>query len=787
MKQFFFLTLTALLTAFGAVAQERVTVSGYIKDAANGEGLIGATVQVRGQSLGAAANEYGFYSLTLPKGSYELVWSYVGYEPLTRTVALTAGQKMDVQLKSADVQMQEVVVKTTKPEQNVTSLEMGVSKLEMKTVKAMPALLGEVDVVRSIQLLPGVSTVGEGATGFNVRGGNIDQNLILLDEAPVYNSSHLLGFFSVFNPDAVKDLKLVKGGIPAQYGGRLSSLLDVRMKEGNSKQFSVSGGIGTVSSRLTVEGPIRKDKSSFIVTGRRSYADLFLKASPNQDLRNNIAYFYDLTVKVNNTIGPKDKVFVSGYFGADVFSLKSPDSGDFRMSWKNKTATVRWNHLFSDRLFANFTGVYSDYYYNLGVPSGPQAFDWTSNIYNYSGKADFTYYLSTRNTVSFGAQAIRHRFTPGNVKQEREGSIVNPISMPEKHAMEYAAYLDNEQSIGRKLSLQYGLRLSAYQYLGAGTTYDYVGEPNRKLTPTNPQTYGKNEAIATYANLEPRFSLRYSVDASSSIKATYNRTAQYIHLISSSTAASPLDLWYPTTSNVKPERADQVAVGYFRNFKENAIEASVEGFYKTMENQIDYRDGAQTLLNEHLEGDLMYGRGRAYGAEFYLKKNTGRLNGWVSYTLSRSERKVAGLSNDEWYAAKYDRRHMLSVVGIYNLNKRLSLSANFAYNTGVATTAPNARYEWDGMTLPHNTTNNRNAFRVPAYHRLDLSATLQGKRNPTRRWQGEWVFSVYNAYGRRNAFTVYFRQAENNPQQTEAVRLSILGAVLPSVTYNFKF
>jgi len=786
MKQFFLFTLTLLLTSLAAVAQERFTISGYIKDAANGEGLIGATVQVKGQALGAAANEYGFYSLTLPKGTYELVWTYVGFEPQAKTVALTVNQKLDVQLKSADILMQEVIVKTTKPEQNVTSLEMGVSKLEMKTVKAMPALLGEVDVVRSIQLLPGVSTVGEGATGFNVRGGNIDQNLILLDEAPVYNSSHLLGFFSVFNPDAVKDIKLIKGGIPAQYGGRLSSLLDVRMKEGNAKKLAVSGGIGTVSSRLTVEGPFRKDKSSFIVTGRRSYADLFLKAASDPDLKNNVAYFYDLTVKVNNTLGPRDKVFVSGYFGADVFSLKMPDSGNFRMSWRNQTATVRWNHL-RDRLFANFTGVYSDYNYQLGVPNGAQAFDWVSNIYNYSGKADFSYYLNTRNTISFGAQAIRHRFSPGDVRQNSEGSIVNPLVMPEKNAMEYAAYLDNEQTIGRKLSLQYGLRVSAYQYLGAGTTYDYVGERNRKLTPTNPRTYAANETIAQYGNLEPRFSLRYTVDANSSVKATYNRTAQYVHLISSSTAASPLDLWYPTTHNVKPERADQVALGYFRNFRQNAIEASVEGFYKTLENQIDYRDGAQTLLNEHLEGDLLYGQGRAYGAEFYVKKNTGKLNGWVSYTLSRSERKVDGLSNNEWYAAKYDRRHMLSVVGIYNLNKRLSLSANFAYNTGIATTAPNARFEWDGMTLPHNTTNERNTFRVPAYHRLDLSATLQGKRNPSRRWQNEWVFSVYNAYGRRNAFTVYFRQNEDNARQTEAVRLSILGSVLPSVTYNFKF
>ncbi len=782
-----------LLLPFWSFGQKQYTLSGHIRDAANGEGLIGAIVQVEGQGVGATTNEYGFYSLTLKEGDYSLRYSYLGFASQTRKIDLQANQKIDIQLATEDIQMQEVIVTDTPPDQNVSSMDMGVSKMEMKTIKAMPALLGEVDVIRSIQLLPGVSTVGEGASGFNVRGGGVDQNLILLDEAPVYNASHLMGFFSVFNPDAVKDVKLVKGGIPAQYGGRLSSLLDVRMKEGNAKQFAASGGIGTISSRLTLEGPIQKDKSSFIIAGRRSYADLFLKLSGDEDMKNNQLYFYDLSAKTNFTLGPKDRLFLSGYFGNDAFRFQSSD-GDFsaKLRWGNKTGTIRWNHLFSDRLFANFTGIYSHYDYLLGVPTGSQAFEWTSHIYNYSGKADFTYYLNVRNTLSFGANLIHYRFHPGEAKPLGNESFFNPYILQQQRGVEYAAYVDNEQSLGQRLSLQYGLRFSAYDFTGPQTVFDYEGPVGQRKKPVNERTYKAGESIALYTNLEPRFSMRYSLTPGSSLKASYNRMAQYVHLISNTTAASPLDIWAPSTNNIKPELADQVALGYFRNLNDDQIETSAEVFYKTMQNQIDYVPGAETLLNQQLEGDLLYGKGRAYGLELYVRKNTGRLNGWVSYTLSRSERKIEGINNHQWYPAKYDRRHMLSVVGIYALNKRLSLSGNFAYNTGVATTFPNARYEIDGgkLTVPHNTDGTRNNYRVPAYHRLDLSLTLQSKKNETRRWQGEWVFSVYNVYSRRNAFTVYFRQNDERDDittQTEAVRLSILGSILPSVTYNFTF
>jgi hypothetical protein len=656
-----------------------------------------------------------------------------------------------------------------------------VNRLDVKTIKTMPALLGEVDVIRSIQMLPGVTTVGEGAAGFNVRGGSIDQNLILLDEAPVYNSSHLFGFFSVFNPDAVKDVKLLKGGIPAQYGGRLSSLLDVRMKDGNSKNMAFSGGIGTVSSRFAVEGPLVKDKSSFIIAGRRTYGDLFLKLSP--EFKDNQLYFYDLSTKVNYTINDKNRIYLSGYFGRDVFKLGE----DASMNWGNATGTFRWNHLFNARLFSNLTLVYSDYDYSLGVPTGAQAFKWKSNIINYSAKADFSYYLNTNSTFTFGASSMLYRFKPGKATPTGNNSVFNPIELDHQHGLEHALYADHEQHIGSRLILQYGLRLSALDYLGSGTVYDYEGENGKRKTPVNPRVFGSRESIKLYANLEPRFTARYTLTESSSLKMSYNRMAQYIHLISNTTASSPLDVWSPSTTNIKPEIADQLALGLFKNLKDNMYETSVEAYYKTMSNQIDYVDGADLLLNQDMEADLLYGKGRAYGVEFFARKNSGRLNGWISYTLSRTERQIDGINNNEYYAAKYDKTHNINAVGVYQLTKRLNLSGNFVYGTGVATTFPNGRFEQDGIIVPINTDNARNNFRVPAYHRLDLSATLDGKKKPGRKYESSWTFSLYNLYSRRNAFSVYFRQNEDNPQKTEAVRLSVFGSVIPSVTYNFKF
>jgi len=763
-----------------ANASGNVTISGYLKDAATGEALIGASVLVKSLGVGSTANEYGFYSLTLPKGSYTFTYTYVGYASTEETLELSSNLTHSIKLKTQGVQTDEVLVLGNKPDQNVKSVETGVNRLDMRQVKLVPALMGEVDVVRSIQLLPGVTTVGEGATGFNVRGGGIDQNLILMDEAPVYNSSHLFGLFSVFNPDAVKDLKLVKGGIPAAYGGRLSSLLDIRMKDGNSQRLGLSGGIGVVSSRLAIEAPIVKDKSSFIIAGRRSYADLFLKAVPEQ--KDNQAYFYDLSAKANYTLGEKDKLFLSGYFGRDVFKF-----GDlFQNNWGNATGTLRWNHVFNSRLFMNVTTLASKYDYSLGVPNGSQGFEWNSNITDYSAKADFEFYQSPQSTMRFGLSGIYYTFQPGHVQPTEAGSIFRELKLDEQQATEWAAYLDEERQFGPALSVQLGLRVSMFENRSKGMFYDYVGERGRQLTPVNGQTF-ESKPVASYPNLEPRLSVRYSLTESSSLKASYNRMVQYIHLISNTTAATPLDVWLPSTRNIKPEHADQVSLGYFRNFQNNAYEASVEVFAKQMDNQIDYINGANTLLNTQLESELLYGRGRAYGTEFYLKKAEGRLTGWVSYTLSRSERQVDGLNRDQWYANKYDKTHVLAVVGVYELSPRLSLSATFNYSTGVATTYPDSRFTYQGLQVPHVGDDARNNFRVPAYHRLDLGATLKGKPHPERRWQGSWTFSIYNVYARRNAYGMYFRQKEDNPTQTEAVRLAVFGTILPSVTYNFTF
>jgi hypothetical protein len=764
---------------------EKSTASGYVKDSKNGEKLIGVNVYVKGTTTGTSTNEYGFYSLTLPKGKYELVASYIGYTPLIKEIDLRAGNvKIDFEISEQDIQLQEVVVKAEADDQNVKGIEMSVNKLDIKTIQKIPAFLGEVDVIRSIQLLPGVSTVGEGATGFNVRGGAIDQNLVLLDEAPVYNSAHLFGFFSVFNPDAVKDVKLIKGGIPAQYGGRLSSLLDVRMKEGNSKRFEMNGGIGAIFSRLAIEAPIVKDKASFIVAARRSYIDVLAKPFLDSDLRNSQFYFYDLTAKVNYTINPKNTVFVSGYFGRDVFGA------GFKFNWGNSTSTVRWNHLFSDRLFMNLTAFYSNYDYEIGFKDevNRSRFDWNSNIINYSVKPDFTYFLNTKNTIKFGAQSILYDFRPGNAIIT-SNDISSDISLDTKYALESGFYIDNEQKIGEKLTLQYGFRYSTFQYMGKGEAYEFGQEkPNTRRPVVSVKSYDQWETIQNYGNFEPRFSLNLELNATTSLKASYNRMVQYLHLVSNTAAATPVDVWTPSTNNIKPQLADQFAVGLFKNFRDNTYETSVEVYYKDLQNQLDFIDNADLLLNRFLEGDLLQGVGRAYGAEFYVKKSKGRLTGWISYTLSRTERQVEGLNNDNWFPNRYDRPHNLNTSLSYEFNEYWSASANFVLQSGTPVTFPTSRVQVQDYIIPYNVEATRNNFRVPTYHRLDFSVTkINKKKKPNQRWESNWVFSVYNAYNRRNPFTIYFRRNQDVPVNTEAVRLAIIGSVVPAVSYNFKF
>ena len=769
------------------------TVSGYIKDAANGEGLIGVSVYVKESGTGAVTNNYGFYAVTLPPGQYSVVISYIGYAKQTRTINLANGNvRLDVELKQEGEQLQEVVVSTNRSDDNIKNIEMSVNQIDVKTLKRIPALLGEVDVIRSIQLLPGVSTVGEGATGFNVRGGSIDQNLVLLDEAPVYNSSHLFGFFSVFNPDAVKDVKLIKGGIPANYGGRIASILDVRLKEGNSKKAELNGGIGLIFSRLSYERPVFKGKGSFIVAARRSYADVLAQPFLNGDLKGSKFYFYDLTAKGNYRINDKNTVFLSGYLGRDVFGA------DFGFNWGNATVSGRWNHVFSDRLFLNTTAYYSNYDYSLNSDlKGKNTSDYfrtDSRIVDYSIKPDFTLYVG-KNTISFGGQSIFHDFQPGTATAASAGSV-RTFGLESKYSLENALYVGNEQQVDKKLQLQYGLRYSLFSYIGPGEAYTFqtdvpVGTRRQVITSV---AYKGRDVIKTYGNFEPRFAAKYELNNTSSLKLSYNRLAQYIHLISNTSASTPLDIWTPSTNNIKPQLADQIAGGYFKNFGRSTstgseFEASVEVYYKWLQNQIDYIDGASLILNKFLEGDLLTGKGRAYGAEFYVKRNTGVVNGWISYTLAKTERQVAGINNGNWYPTRFDKRHVLTSVLLIDpsRSKRWNFSATFTLASGTPATFPTNRFEYEGIAVPQNFGNTRNNYRIPAYHRLDLAATLQGRKRPGKRKDDNWVFSVYNVYARKNAFSVYFQPNETNTLVTEAVRYSVFATIIPSVTYNFKF
>ena len=768
-------------------SQNKVTIQGYIRDKSDGEGLIGATLQLKGTSMGVQTNPYGYYSLTLPPGEYECIVRYVGYGTQTKTLKIQQDRTINWELEPEANVLEEVVVRTEAADSQVKSLEMSVAKVPMSTIRKMPALLGEVDVIRSIQFLPGVSTVGEGASGFNVRGGGIDQNLVLLDEAPVYNSSHLFGFFSVFNPDAVKDVKLIKGGIPAAYGGRISSILDVRMKEGNAKKWEVNGGIGTIFSRFSIEAPLVKDRGSFIVAGRRSYIDVLAKPFLNNDLRNSQFYFYDLTAKANYKINDKNNIYASGYFGRDVFG-----SG-FGFNWGNATTTLRWNSLFSNKLFLNTTVFYSNYDYSLDSDlsgtDNQDSFRWKSNIINYSIKPDFTFYPAAGHTVTWGGQSIYYDFSPGEATAVSGGES-RSIGLPNKYALESGLYANHEYQVSPRFSLQYGIRYSMYHYLGPGTRYTV--QPNREQpadrgTILDQQEFGRGEVMESYGNWEPRFSFNYSLRSNASVKFSYNRMAQYVHLLSNTAASSPLDVWTPSTNNIKPQIANQIALGYFLNVFDNQWEFSIETYYKHMANQIDYVRNADLLLNPFVEADLLRGTGRAYGSEFYLKKSRGKVNGWLSYTLARTERKVAGLNNDQWFPSRIDRLHNLSVVGIFEPNARWNFSTNFTYTSGTPATFPTNQFIFQGYALPHNVVDARNNYRIPASHRLDISATKKNKTALFGRGSSEWVFSVYNVYNRRNPFSVYVQQNPTNPAQTQAVRLAVFGSILPAVTYNFKF
>ena len=780
------------LMSVAAFSQEKYTVSGTVYDDANNETLIGVSIYFPQINSGTTTNEYGFYSITLPKGTYKLQVSYLGFTSIVETIELNEKVTKNFKLKEEAESLGEIIIETDIEKLNVRSPQMSVNKLTSASIKAIPVVLGEADIIKSIILLPGVTSAGEGASGFNVRGGAADQNLILLDEAVVFNSSHLFGFFSVFNPDVVKDVKLFKGGIPAKYGGRLSSVLDIYQKEGNSKDFNVTGGVGLVSSRLLIEGPIKEEKISFLVGGRSSYAHLFLPLFDN----NNKAYFYDLNTKINYRIDDRNSVFFSGYFGKDVFGINN----SFINTYGNQVANLRWNHLFSDKLFSNLSLIYSDYFYGLTLDF--VGFEWDSGITNYNLKYDFNHYLSNSIKLSYGINNIYTKFNPGEIIPSRDDSGILPEKLIDKYANEFAAYIDAEHKVSDKLTLQYGIRFSNFTRLGQDELNVYendnpviYNEEFKKYESAEAigiESFKRSDALATFSNFEPRFSLSYLLNDDASIKLSYNRMVQYLHLLSNTASPTPLDIWTPSGRYIKPQLLDQFAVGYFRALKDGDYTLETEVFYKDIQNRIDYINGANLVANNEIETVILNGQARAYGLEVLFKKNQGNFTGWLAYTLSRSEQQTLGrtaiepgINNGEWYSTPFDKTHDISINASYKLSEKWTFNSNFLFQTGQPTNYPVGQYEIQGLNVPIYDDNRRNADRLPSYHRVDISATLTPEKNKNREWQGEWVFGIYNLYGRQNAASINFRRNVET-MRNEAVQTSIFGLV-PSVTYNFKF
>ncbi len=763
------LVLLFLVLSWNSFAQQKFTISGNIKDKQSGEELIGASVMVKDLvNVGAVANAYGFYSITLPSGQYTLKVSFVGYQDILQTIILTnQNTRIDFNLDSGK-ELEEVVVKSVKKDNNLSKTTMGSERLDIGEIAKVPVLFGEKDVLKTLQLLPGVKAAGEGNSGFYVRGGGSDQNLILLDEAPVYNASHLLGFFSTFNSDAIKDANIIKGNSPANYGGRLSSVLDVKMKEGNDKQTSVSGGIGFISSRINIEGPIQKEKSSFLITARRTYADVFLKAT--DEFKDNSLYFYDLNAKANYRFNDKNRIYLSGYFGKDVLGF----GNTFGTNWGNQTGTLRWNSIINPKVFSNTSIIYSKYNYEIDINANGNNISIDSEIKDWNIKQEFQFFTSPNSTWNIGLNSIYHTITPSNFISESD----KKDRKKSKFGWENALYANNTYKLNSKLTMDFGLRASSWSIIGGKDAYNtYLNG-----TKTGSKTLKEGEIGKTYLNLEPRASLNFRVNDQSSLKASYARNTQNLHLLSNSTSSNPTDQWIGTSYNIKPEISDQFSVGYFKNFNENNYEFSIESYFKDMQNQVDYKDAADINTALDVESELLFGKGRAYGIEFLLKKKTGKFTGWAGYTWSRTQRQIEGINNNDWYYAKQDRTHDISLVGIYQFNKKWSVSGVFVYNTGNAVTFPSGKYIVDGTTTFLYT--ERNGYRMPAYHRLDLSATYEKPKKG--RFQSSWNFGLYNTYGRPNAYTITFRDNEKDPTKTEAVRTSLFKWV-PSITYNFKF
>jgi hypothetical protein len=782
---FLLLLIFSLAAAISVSGQARYTLSGYVRDSLSQESLIGAAITVKGQSRGINTNAYGFFSITLPEGDYTLSFSFVGYMPMDIEVSLRQNTERDISMMPKSGLSQEIVISARKRDANVKNAQMGQIDLSMNRIRSLPVIFGEVDPLKTLQLMPGITNAGEGNSGLYVRGGGPDQNLIMLDDAVVYNSGHLFGFFSIFNGDAIKNTTLIKGGMPAQYGGRLSSVLDISMKDGNMKEFQVEGGIGTIASRVSIQGPIKKDKASFIISGRRTYIDALVKPfirKTNQFYGSGY-FFYDLNAKVNYRFSNKDRLYISGYFGRDVFDfVNGQRSFDIEIPWGNATMTARWNHVFNRKLFANTTLVYNDYNFRFGALQNDFQLQLISGIRDLTAKTDFDWYASTNHKVKYGAQYTFHRFTPSVVSGQQDTTVFEPNNSQVKYANEFAAYIQDDWDLSDKIKVNAGLRWSGFQQVGPYTKYVQDADGN-KLDSTQ---YASGQPVKTYGGLEPRLTVRYAFNDESSVKGAVARNMQYIHLVSNAGTTLPTDVWVPSTYRVNPQISWQYSLGYYRNFRDNMWETSVEVYYKSMQNQIEYKEGYTPSIRDP-EEEFVFGNGWSYGAEFFINKSRGRFTGWIGYTLSWTWRRFPDLNQGNKYPAKYDRRHDLSVVGVYEASPKWKFSGVFVYATGNAATLPERFYVMEGVL--NQEYSNINQYRLASYHRLDFSATYTPKPNSPKKFKSSWVFGIYNVYSRLNPYFIYFDQTGSpydGTLQVQAKQVSLF-PIIPSVTWNFKF
>lgn len=772
-KNIFVFILLLITLSIRVTAQERFTISGSVSSKSSGETLIGTTISVEKGSASIATNEYGFFSITLNKGVYVLSITTSGYELLTDTIELNKNIVKKYSLTEQVKSLEEVKVSTNTKGRSISGTQMGIERLTMTEIKSIPMLFGERDILKAIQLLPGIKSAGDGNSGFYVRGGGTDQNLILLDEATVYNASHLLGFFSTFNPDVIKDVTVYKGGMPAQYGGRLSSVLDIKMNEGNNQHYDVSGGVGLISTKLNVEGPIKKDISSFLFSGRRTYADVFVGLSNDSNINRNKLYFYDFNAKINYKLGEKDKLYLSGYFGRDFLKLDK----QFNLNWGNITGTLRWNHIISEKVFSNTSFIYSNYDYAININNVNNDVKISSQIKDLNLKQEFQWYANSKHSLRFGFNTTYHNMKPGEVTSSGKTSF-NDFFLQNRYSWDNNVFVSDNWKLNKRVNMSLGLRVSSFSIFGPGDFYNV----NSAGIVTDTLNYKKGELVKNYLRLEPRIAASFIMNESTSLKAAYVRNVQNLHLIANSASNAPTDKWIASTNIIKPELSDQFSIGWYKNLANNQYELTVESYYKSMSNQIDYRTGADVFTNDAIESQLLVGVGRAYGIEFMIKKNSGRLTGWVNYTLSKTERKINGINENAWYNARQDRTHDVNIVANYQVNKKWNVSANWVFYTGDAVTFPTGKYVMDNQIVFYYT--KRNAYRMPNYHRLDIGATMQLRK---KKWKSsELAFGIYNAYGRENAYTISFRQSKDDPSRTEAVQTSLF-KYIPYITYNFRF